>query len=129
VSPAPEIASPLDGALGHVLVEVADGVATLRLTPAPLAVGSEEPPFLHGGTLSTCIDTAAWYAACSAGGGDWVVSGLAADFLRPARIEVHRVTARCRRAGRAVAVVDVEIAPWDEPERLVALGRATLSRL
>ena len=129
MSSAPEIASPLDGALGHVLVEVADGVATLRLTPTPLAVGSEEPPFLHGGTLSTCIDTAAWYAACSAAGGDWVVSGLAADFLRPARIEAHRVVAHCRRAGRTVAVVDVEITPWDEPERVVALGRATLSRV
>lgn len=128
MSSDPRIASPLDGALGHVLVEVADGVVTLCLTPTPLAVGSEEPPFLHGGTLCTCIDTAAWYAACAAAEGQWVVSGLTAEFLRPARIEAHRVTARCRRAGKTVAVVDVELTPWDQPERVVALGRATLIR-
>ncbi len=128
MSSAPQIASPLDGALGHVLVEASDGVATLRLAPTPLAVGSVEPPFLHGGTLSTCIDTAAWYAACSAAEAEWVVSGLTAEFLRPARIEAHRVIARCRRVGRTVAVVDVEITPWDEPDRVVALGRATLIR-
>jgi uncharacterized protein (TIGR00369 family) len=125
----PAIASPLDGGLGHVLVEALDGVATLRLTPTALAIGSEEPAFLHGGTLCTCVDTAAWYAACSASEGEWVVSGLSAEFLRPARVEDHRVTARCRRAGRTLAVVDVEIAPWDDPERVVAVGRATLIRV
>jgi uncharacterized protein (TIGR00369 family) len=126
--PPPAIASPLDGGLGHVLVEAADGVATLRLSPTPLAVGSEQPPLLHGGTLCTCVDTAAWYAACSASEGDWVVSGLTTEFLRPGRMEDHRVTARCRRAWRTLAVVDVEIASWDEPDRMVALGRAKLIR-
>lgn len=128
MSEPPGTASPLDGALGHLLVEVGEGVATLRLSPTPLSIGSEEQPHLHGGTLSTCIDTAAWYAACSASEGDWVVSGLSADFLRPALVVDHRVTARCRRAGRTLAVVDVEITPWDDPDRVVALGRATLIR-
>jgi uncharacterized protein (TIGR00369 family) len=127
--PPPTIASPLDGGLGHVLIEAGEGVATLRLSPTPLSIGSEEPAYLHGGTLCTCIDTAAWYAACSASEGDWVVSGLSADFLRPAGVVDHRIIARCRRAGRTLAVVDVEITPWDEPDRVVALGRATLIRV
>ena len=129
MSEPPRIASPLDGALGHELVEIADGVAVLRLSPSETALGSVDPPRLHGGALATCVDTAAWYAACSAGGGDWVVSSLAVDFLRPVALVELRVTAHCRRAGKAVAVVDVEIAAWDDAERVLALGRASLARL
>ncbi|MFN8223196.1 MAG: PaaI family thioesterase [Gaiellales bacterium] len=124
----PEIASPLDGALGHRLVSVATGIAVLRLSPGETALGSVDPPQLHGGTLATCVDTASWYAACSQGG-DWIVSSLSVDFLRPASLDELRVTATCRRAGRTLAVVDVEIAHWDDPERVVALGRASLARI
>ena len=129
MSEAPRIASPLDGALGHELVEVADGVAVLRLSPTETALGSVDPPRLHGGALATCVDTAAWYAACSAGGDDWVVSSLAVDFLRPVALEELRVTARARRAGRTLAVVDVEIAPWADAGRVLAIGRASLARI
>lgn len=129
MSGPPRVASPLDAALGHELVEVTDGVAVMRLAPGEVALGSVAPPHLHGGTLATCVDTASWYAACSAGGGDWVVSSLSVDFLRPVGLEPLRVTARCRRAGRTLAVVDVELARWDEPERAVAIGRASLARL
>jgi uncharacterized protein (TIGR00369 family) len=126
----PRVASPLDDALELELEHAADGVATLRLGPGRLAVVAAEPapPFLHGGALATCVDTASWYAAVSASPGEWVVAGLQVDFLRAARDEPHRVLAHCRRAGRTTAVVDVEIAALDDPERLVALGRATLAR-
>lgn len=129
MSEPPRIASPLDGALGHELVEVADGVAVLRLAPGEIALGSVDPPHLHGGTLATCVDTASWYAACSAGGGDWVVSSLSVDFLRPIGLEDVRVTAQCRRAGRTLAVVDVELTRWDDSERVIAVGRASLARV
>lgn len=125
----PRIASALDGLLGHELVTVADGVATLRFAPTETALGSVDPPSIHGGALATCVDTAAWYAACSAGGGDWVVSSLSVDFLRANALEPMRVTSRCRRAGRTLAVVDVEIALWDDPERVLAVGRASLVRI
>jgi uncharacterized protein (TIGR00369 family) len=124
----PEIVSPLDDALELRLDDAADGVATLTLAPGRLAVVPDAAPFLHGGALATCVDTASWYAASSASPGDWVVSSLQLDFLRLARDEPHRVVARCRRAGRRSAVVDVEIAPHGDAERVVALGRATLAR-
>jgi acyl-coenzyme A thioesterase PaaI-like protein len=38
------------------------------------------------------------------------------------------VIARCVRAGRTRAVVDVEIASDVDPERIVAVGRASLAR-
>ena len=124
----PSVASPLDEALQLSLVDAVEGVATLSLGPGRLAVVPDEAPFLHGGALAACVDTASWYAAASASPGAWVVASLHVDFLRPARDEAHSVVARCRRAGRTTAVVDVEIAPARAPERLVALGRATLSR-
>lgn len=125
----PPVASPLDDALELELEHAADGVATLLLGPGRLAVVPDEAPFLHGGALATCVDTASWYAATSASSGEWVVVSLHVDFLRPARVEPHRVVGRCRRAGRTTAVVDVEIAPASATERLVALGRVTLARV
>ncbi len=77
--------SPLDDGIGLVLESAADGQATLRLDPTGLAVvDDQEPPFIHGGALATCVDTAAWYAA-RALPGSWVVSSLQLDCLRLAR--------------------------------------------
>jgi uncharacterized protein (TIGR00369 family) len=120
--------SPLDDGIGLVLESVAGGEALMRLDPAGLAVvDDEEPPFVHGGALATCVDTAAWYAVESASPGAWVVSSLQLDCLRPARPEQHVVRATCRKAGRTLAVADVEIAAAADPERVVALGRVTLA--
>ena len=125
----PRVASKLDRAVGLTLVGADDGVATLRLDPGDIAVvEDEELTYLHGGALATCIDTAAWYAAESASPGDWVVAGLQLEALRLAGPEPHRVTARCIRAGRTRAVVDVEIAPEADPERTLTVGRVSLAR-
>jgi uncharacterized protein (TIGR00369 family) len=125
----PPVASKLDGAIGLTLESAEDGVVTLRLEPGAVGVVEEdERTYLHGGTLATCVDTAAWYAAASASEGDWLVTGLQLEALRLARSEAHRVIARCVRAGRTRAVVDVEIASDVDPERIVAVGRASLAR-
>jgi acyl-coenzyme A thioesterase PaaI-like protein len=58
-----------------------------------------------------------------------VAVDLRCDFLRLAAPQPHRVRARCLRSGRTLAVADVEITPWDEPERLVAVGRAQFARV
>ena len=127
----PEVASKLDQAIGLTLRSADEGVITLRLEPGELAVVTEDNvQYLHGGALATCIDTAAWYAAESAapGAADWVVSGLHFEALRLARDEPHLVTARCVRAGRTRAVVDVEIVPVSDPGRLLTIGRVSLAR-
>ena len=121
--------SPLDDGIGLAVEAVGEGRVTLRLDPTELAVvRDQEPHFLHGGALATCVDTAAWYAVDSASPGSWVVSSLTVDCLRLARAEPHVVHATCRKAGRTLAVADVEIVAAADPERLVALGRATLAR-
>jgi uncharacterized protein (TIGR00369 family) len=127
----PDVASRLDRAIGLTLESASEGVVTLRLDPGEVAVVTEEDlEYLHGGALATCIDTAAWYAAESAAPGDrdWVVSGLHFEALRLARDEPHRVSARCVRAGRSRAVVDVEIASEAEPGKVLTVGRVSLAR-
>ena len=127
----PEVASKLDKAIGLTLQSADDGVVTLVLDPGELAVVTEDDlTYLHGGALATCIDTAAWYAAESAAPSDqdWVVSALHLEALRLAGDEPHQVTARCLRAGRTRAVVDVEIAAQADPERVLTVGRVSLAR-
>jgi uncharacterized protein (TIGR00369 family) len=121
----------LDAGIGLALDGFEDGTAVLRLEPPALPVvgaTGDSPEYLHGGALATCVDTAAWYAVVHGREGDWVMADLRCDFLRLAGRETHRVEATCLRAGRTLAVVDVRIAPWDRPERTVAVGRATLAR-
>ena len=125
----PPVASKLDGALGLTLESAEEGVATLRLDPGELSVVEEEErEYLHGGALATCVDTAGWYAAASASSADWLVMGLQLDALRLARPEPPRIVARCIRAGRTRAIVDVEIASEADPERIVTVGRVSLAR-
>jgi acyl-coenzyme A thioesterase PaaI-like protein len=126
----PQVASRLDQAIGLSLVSAEDGLSVLLLDPGEVAVVPDDArDYLHGGALATCIDTAAWYAATSASEGEWVVAGLSFEALRLAGPEAHRVTARCVRAGRTRAVVDVEISPESDPERILTVGRASLSRV
>lgn len=123
-------AAALDAALG-LTREPDDGdAAVLRLAPSELAVGASEPvTYLHGGALATCVDTAAWEAIVRISDDSWVVADLRIDFLRLARNEPHRVRATARKVGRGQAVADVEISSWDDPSRLVALGRALLTKV
>jgi acyl-coenzyme A thioesterase PaaI-like protein len=129
----PPVEWKLDRSLGLSLKSAGGGDVVLRLDPGEIAVvGEGDEAYLHGGALATCVDTASWYSAESAapseGKGDWVVSGLSFEGLRLARPEPHRVTARCIRAGRTRAVVDVEVALEADPARLVTIGRVSLVR-
>lgn len=122
-------ASPLDAAIGLDAVELHDDRVVLRLDARPSAIGGSEPrPFLHGGALATCVDTAGWFAVTHASAGAWVAVDIRCDYLQLAAPSPHRVVARCLRFGRTLAIADVEISPWDEPDRLVAVGRARYMR-
>jgi uncharacterized protein (TIGR00369 family) len=122
-------AAPLDAAVGLTRGHDDGEWAVMHLRPQPVAVGATDPvTYLHGGVLATCVDTAAWEAVVKDTDGSWVVSDMRLDFVRLARAEDHVVRARARKLGRRQAVADVEIAAAAEPSRLVALGRATLTR-
>ena len=122
--------SPFDAALGLTVVELLEDAVILRLDPGESTLGGDEPrPFLHGGALATCVDTAGWYAIEHASpGGGWLAVDLRCDFLRLAAPVPHRVEARCLAAGRTLGTADVDIRAWDEPDRLIAVGRARFAR-
>jgi acyl-coenzyme A thioesterase PaaI-like protein len=58
-----------------------------------------------------------------------VVADMRLDFMRLAKNEAHRVRSTARKIGRGQAVADVEIAAWDDPTRVVALGRVMLAKV
>ena len=129
-TPVGGTAAPLDDVLRLTREPDADGWAVLRFQPQPLALSGEgDDAYVHGGALATCVDTAAWEAVVAVQPGTWVVADLRLDFVRMARAVPHRVRAQARRVGRRQAVADVEIAPWHEPDRIVAVGRASLTRV
>jgi len=123
-------AAPLDAELRLTREPDQDGWAVLRLDPQPVSLtGEGESAYVHGGVLATCVDTAGWEAVVVVQPGSWVATDLRVDFLRLARGEPHRVRAQARKVGRRQAVADVEITPWDRPDRLVSLGRAAYTRV
>jgi uncharacterized protein (TIGR00369 family) len=76
----------------------------------------------HGGPIAAFIDTVGDFAVGMAAGGGVPTIDLRVDYLRPATGSLLTATARVRRAGRTVALVDVEV--HDEQQALVAVGRA-----
>jgi uncharacterized protein (TIGR00369 family) len=79
----------------------------------------------HGGPIAAFIDVVGDFAIGMAVGGGVPTINLRIDYLRPAVGGVLTGTGRVRRAGRTVALVDVEV--YDEQQSLVAVGRGTYS--
>lgn len=79
----------------------------------------------HGGPIAALIDTAGDYAMALAVGGAVPTIDFRTDYLRPAIDTDLIATARVRRAGRTLGVVDVEV--HDETGRLIAVGRGCYS--
>lgn len=79
----------------------------------------------HGGPIAAFIDSVGDYAIGMALGGGVPTINLRIDYLRPAVGGSLTGTARVRRAGRTVALVDVDV--YDEQQTLVAVGRGTYS--
>jgi uncharacterized protein (TIGR00369 family) len=75
----------------------------------------------HGGPIASLIDIAGDYALVIRTRGGLPTINFRVDYLRPASSTSLTATARVRRAGRTVGVVDVDV--HDDSGRLVAVGR------
>jgi uncharacterized protein (TIGR00369 family) len=81
----------------------------------------------HGGVIATFIDVAGDFALALVVGGPVPTINLRVDYLRPATRTALTATARVRRAGRTVGVVDVDV--HDDNGKLVAVGRGCYSAI
>ncbi len=79
----------------------------------------------HGGPIAAVIDTVGDYALVMSLGRPLPTINFRVDYLRPAVNTALTATARVRRAGRSVGVVDVDV--FDAAGNLVAIGRASYS--
>ena len=79
----------------------------------------------HGGPIAAFIDIVGDFAVGMAVGGGVPTINLRIDYVRPAMGSALTATARVRRSGRTVALVDVDV--FDEQQSLVAVGRGTYS--
>jgi uncharacterized protein (TIGR00369 family) len=81
----------------------------------------------HGGPIAAIIDTVGDYALIMALRRGLPTINFRVDYLRPAIKTSLTTTARVRRAGKSVGVVDVDV--FNDQKALVAIGRATYSTL
>ncbi len=75
----------------------------------------------HGGPVASLIDTAGDYAVALAVGGGVPTINFRVDYLKPCVGPYLEATAEVRRAGRTVAVADVDVTNADGI--LCAVGR------
>jgi uncharacterized protein (TIGR00369 family) len=81
----------------------------------------------HGGPIAAFIDCVGDFAVALIVGGGVPTINIRIDYLKPAVGASISATARVRRSGRTVTVVDVDV--YDEARALVAVGRGTYSSL
>ena len=77
----------------------------------------------HGGVISAIVDTVGCYGLALLSVEPLPTINFRTDYLRPAISTDLVATARVRKAGRSIGVVDVDI--FDDAEKLVAVGRAS----
>ncbi len=106
-------------------LDAAAGEITMRMPLRPEFERKAGTGQFHGGPIAALIDTVGDYALAVALGGGVPTINFRTDYLRPAFNTDLIATARVRRAGRTVGVVDVDV--MDESDRLLAVGRACYS--
>jgi uncharacterized protein (TIGR00369 family) len=79
----------------------------------------------HGGPIASLIEVVGDFAIGMTIGGGVPTINLRIDYLKPAVGDALTATARVRRSGKTVAIVDIDVV--DEQGALVALGRGTYS--
>lgn len=120
-------ASPFMQFLGLKVVSVDAEKSELTVTMpmrAEIERGRGTAQF-HGGPIAAFIDIVGDFAVALVVGGGVPTINIRIDYLKPAVGASITGTARVRRSGRTVTVVDVDV--YDEKKSLVAVGRGTYS--
>ena len=106
-----------------VSVDLGEKRMVLRLPYRPEYQRQAETGQVHGGIISAFIDVAGTFAVAAVVGHGVPTINLHVDYLRGAINTTLIATATVLRAGRTVAVVDIDLR--DEQNRQIAVGRGT----
>lgn len=115
---------PFNRFLGIRVAVARDGFARFELPFREELVGDPFRPALHGGVLSTLIDTCGGCAVFTAARDEDRVStvDLRVDFLRPGPLQDLGCEARVLRIGNRVGVTEMRAFPLSDEERVIASG-------
>ncbi len=117
---------PFNKFLGITVEDARSGYAKLLLPYRAEYIGDASRPALHGGVISTLIDTAGGFAVWTQIEIEDRVStiDLRVDYLAPGAAEPLVAEAQVVRVGNRVGVVDVRCWQPSAPTRTVATGKA-----
>ena len=117
---------PFHRYLGIVATKLEDGFVRLELPYRDEFIGDPRRPALHGGLISTLIDSCGGAAVWSKLGIEDRVStvDIRIDFLRPAPARDLACEATCLRLGNMVGVCEMRVYNPSDPDTIVATGKA-----
>ena len=121
---------PFNTWLGIQATELSWGFARLELPFRDELVGDPMRPALHGGVLSTLIDTAGGAAAFTqvkVPGDTLSTLDLRIDYLRPGELKTLAAEGSVVRMGNRVASVNIRCFHPDEPDKDIATGKGVYS--
>jgi uncharacterized protein (TIGR00369 family) len=117
---------PFNRFLGLKVEKAENGFARLFLPYRPEFTGDARRPALHGGILSTLIDTCGGVAVwtCCELEDRIATIDMRVDYLRPAPQADLLAESRVRLMGNRVGNVHTKIFTRQEPDKIIAEGRA-----
>ena len=115
---------PFNQFLGLHLESISEGEAVMVLPFRKELIGDPHRPALHGGVVSTLIDTTGGAAVWSGAEPSDRVStvDLRVDFLRPGPLEDLACEAKVVRLGNHVGATTMRVYGRSDPERTIATG-------
>jgi uncharacterized protein (TIGR00369 family) len=117
---------PFNKFLGIEIESANKGSVRLALPYRPEYIGDASRPALHGGVISTLIDTCGGFAVWTTISLEDRVStiDLRVDYLSPGAPEKLIADGTVVRVGNRVGVVDIRVFQPSLPDRTVATGKA-----
>lgn len=117
---------PFNRHLGIRVEQAENGFARLFLPYKPEFTGDSRRPALHGGILSTLIDTCGGIAvwSCCRLEDRIATIDMRVDYLRPAPQADLLAEARVRLLGNRVGNVQTSVFTRESPDKIIAEGRA-----
>lgn len=117
---------PFDKYLGMKVEEVREGFAKLSIPFREEFIGDKRRPALHGGLISTLIDTCGGLAAWTHCTPDDRIStvDIRVDYLRPGPDDDITAEAVVQRTGNRVSVVHTRVYAARDRKTVIAEGRS-----